>query len=85
MNVFKVKNKLIIIGGIDVPFRWEKTYSFLTINGLAAAKSESGMLVPVQASGQEITLLNIPKGGNAITINATMPQGFYYMVMAIEI
>lgn len=64
MNVFKVKNKLIIIGGIDVPFRWEKTYSFLTINGLTAVKSESCMLVHVQASGQEITLLNIPKGGN---------------------
>jgi hypothetical protein len=64
LNVFKVKNKLIIIGGIDVPFRWEKTYSFLTINGLTAVKSESCMLVHVQASGQEITLLNIPKGGN---------------------
>ena len=64
MNVFKVKNKLIIIGGIDVPYRWEKTYSLLTINGLTSVKSESCMLVHVQASGQEITLLNIPKGGN---------------------
>lgn len=85
LNVFKVKNKLIIMGGVDVPFQWEKTYSFLTINGLTAVKSECGMLAPVQASGQEITLLNVPQGGNAITINAAMPQGFYYMVMAIEI
>ena len=36
----------------------------MTINGLTAVKSESCMLVHVQASGQEITLLNIPKGGN---------------------
>lgn len=83
--MFKVKNELIIIGGVDVPFKWEKTYSFLTINGLTAVKSECGMLAPVQASGQAITLLNITQGGNAITINAAMPQGFYYMAIAIEI
>lgn len=73
------------MGGIDVPFAWEKTYSFLTIEGLTATKAESGMLVPVQAPGQDITLLNIPKDGNAITINAPMPIGFYYMVMAIQL
>ena len=78
LNVFKVGKELVIMGGIDVPFTWEKTYSFLTIEGLTAAKAESGMLVPVQAPGQDVTLLNIPKGGNAITINAQMPKGYYY-------
>ena len=85
LNAFKVGKELIIMGGIDVPFAWEKTYSFLTIEGLTAAKAESGMLVPVQAPGQAIILLNIPKDGNAITINTPMPIGFYYMVMAIQL
>lgn len=85
LNVFKVGKELVIMGGIDVPFTWEKTYSFLTIEGLTAAKAESGMLVPVQAPGQDITLLNIPKGGNAITINAQMPKGYYYIAIAIQL
>lgn len=85
LNVFKVGKELVIMGGIDVPFTWEKTYSFLTIEGLTAAKAESGMLVPVQAPGQDVTLLNIPKGGNAITINAQMPKGYYYIAIAIQL
>ena len=85
LNMFKVGKELVIMGGIDVPFEWLPSYSFLTIEGLIAAKAESGMLVPVQATGQEITLLQLPKGSNAITINSNMPKGFYYISMAIEL
>lgn len=85
LNMFKVGKELIIMGSIDVPFEWLPSYSFLTIEGLTAAKAESGMLVPVQAIGQEITLLQLPKGSNAITINSKMPKGFYYISMAIEL
>lgn len=85
LNMFKVGKELVIMGGIDVPFEWLSSYSFLAIEGLTAAKAESGMLVPVQASGQEITLLQLPKGSNAITINSKMPKGFYYISMAIEL
>lgn len=85
LNMFKVGKELVIMGGIDVPFEWLPSYSFLAIEGLTAAKAESGMLVPVQASGQEITLLQLPKGSNAITINSNMPKGFYYISMAIEL
>ena len=83
--MFKVGKELVIMGGIDVPFEWLPSYSFLTIEGLIAAKAESGMLVPVQATGQEITLLQLPKGSNAITLNSNMPKGFYYISMAIEL
>ena len=83
--MFTVGKELVIIGGIDVPFEWFPSYSFLTIEGLIAAKAESGMLVPVQAAGQEITLLQLPKGSNAITINSNMPKGFYYISIAIEL
>jgi hypothetical protein len=83
--MFKVGKELVIMGGIDVPFEWFPSYSFLAIEGLIAAKAESGMLVPVQAAGQEITLLQLPKGSNAITINSNMPKGFYYISMAIDI
>ena len=83
--MFKVGKELIIMGSIDVPFEWLPSYSFLTIEGLTAAKAESGMLVPVQAIGQEVTLLQLPKGSNAITINSKMPKGFYYISMAIEL
>lgn len=72
LNMFKVGKELVIMGGIDVPFEWFPSYSFLTIEGLIAAKAESGMLVPVQAAGQEITLLQLPKGSNAITINSKL-------------
>ena len=85
LNMFKVGKELIIMGSIDVPFEWLPSYSFLTIEGLTAAKAESGMLVPVQAIGQEVTLLQLPKGSNAITINSKMPKGFYYISMAIEL
>ena len=85
LNIFKVGKELVIMGGIDVPFEWFPSYSFLAIEGLIAAKAESGMLVPVQATGQEITLLQLPKGSNAITINSKMPKGFYYISMAIEL
>ena len=85
LNMFKVGKELVIMGGIDVPFEWFPSYSFLAIEGLIAAKAESGMLVPVQATGQEITLLQLPKGSNAITINSKMPKGFYYISMAIEL
>lgn len=85
LNMFKVGKELVIMGGIDVPFEWLSSYSFLEIEGLIAAKAEAGMLVPVQATGQEITLLQLPKGSNAITINSKMPKGFYYISMAIEL
>lgn len=85
LNMFKVGKELVIMGGIDVPFQWLPSYSFLAIEGLTAAKAESGMLVPVQASGQEITLLQLPKGSNAITINAQMPKGYYYIAIAIQL
>lgn len=83
--MFKVGKELVIMGGIDVPFQWLPSYSFLAIEGLTAAKAESGMLVPVQASRQEITLLQLPKGSNAITINAQMPKGYYYIAIAIQL
>lgn len=85
LNMFKVGKELVIMGGIDVPFEWFPSYSFLTIEGLIAAKAESGMLVPVQAAGQEITLLQLPKGSNAITINSNMPKGYYYIAIAIQL
>lgn len=85
LNMFKVGKELVIMGGIDVPFEWFPSYSFLTIEGLIAAKAESGMLVPVQAAGQEITLLQLPKGSNAITINSNMPKGYYYIAIAIKL
>ena len=85
LNMFKVGKELVIMGGIDVPFEWFPSYSFLTIEGLIAAKAESGMLVPVQAAGQEITLLQLPKDSNAITINSNMPKGYYYIAIAIQL
>lgn len=85
LNMFKVGKELVIMGGIDVPFEWFPSYSFLTIEGLIAAKAESGMLVPVQAAGQEIALLQLPKGSNAITINSNMPKGYYYIAIAIQL